>query len=98
MKKSISNSAPSSSEELKIEVISSSALESPKIEINPPSETHLAPSTISSPFLPLLQKLSAEPIRITIKNGKAFIHWAGGEQEITLDSQGRFNLQFLPLQ
>jgi len=92
MKKSTSSS--SSGDELKIEVLSpATTLEFPKIEINPKPDDHAIQSP--SPLLALLQKLSSEPIQITIKNGKAKIHWAGGEEEVAIDNQGRFNLQLL---
>jgi hypothetical protein len=90
---------PSPNKELKIEVISFSnpvPPEGPKIEVNPRPETPSSTSSPASNWIPLLQKLASEPIQITIKNGKAQIHWAGGEEEIPLDPQGRFNLQFLP--
>ena len=89
-----SPSAPSS--ELKIEVIDLTAAtpdNRPKIEINPSSPLE---SSRSAPLLEggaSAEKRALPPIQIRIRDGKAFVRWTGKEQEITLDSQGRFNLQ-----
>jgi len=96
MKKSPSISPTPPSTELKIEVIDLTAVapdNRPKIEINP---TPLLESPRSAALLErstCAEKRALPPIQIRIRDGKAFVRWTGEEQEITLDSQGRFNLQ-----
>lgn len=82
MKKGFATTSSNSQEELKIEVLDPppSPLEStPQIEINPDPEKP--------------KKIIREPIQIQIQEGKAHVRWCGKEQEITLDAEGRFNLQ-----
>lgn len=82
MKKGVATTTSNSQEKLKIEVLDqspSSPESTPKIEINP--------DPVKS------KRIVREPIQIQIQEGKAYVRWLGKEQEITLDAEGRFNLQ-----
>ena len=80
MKKGAATTASNSQEELKIEVLDPSPPEStPQIEVNP------------EPIKP--KGIARETIQIQILKRKAYVRWLGKEQEITLDAEGRFNLQ-----